>query len=571
MALTSALFTGLSGLDVNQTWMQVVGNNIANVNTTAFKSSRALFKPQFYVTDSAGSPPSGDFGGSNPSQLGLGATVASVQKNYSQGGITPTGQPTDMAIDGDGFFIVQDSSQGQEFTRDGSFNLNGNQQLVTGSGALVQGYPVNDKGVVVPGQLTGITIPLGSATIAKATQNVQLVGNLAADGAPASGASITDSQDLTISAAAGGGTPAGTTLLTDLVSASSGNPVFTAGQTLNLSAQRAGNDIPSETFTVSATSTLSDLQNFFNGTLGIDTTAPGTGAQLVAGTAPNSVDFQITGNSGTANALSVPTGGFVDSAGNTPLTFTPNPAGVPTGESTHTSLTVYDSLGVPVNIDLTTVLQSKTNTGTTWQFYATSADNIDPANPGATLLGTGTLSFDTNGTLLGATNNTITVHRTGTGAQPTLPITLNFNGMSALAQDAAHQGSTMEMSSQDGIQLGTLASFSVGADGTIMGSYDNGQTRALGQLALATFNNPQGLNDQGGNMFTAGADSGVPIITTPETLGAGAIRSAALEGSNVDLSAEFTNLIQASTGYSASSRVISASDQLITELLNTQH
>jgi flagellar hook protein FlgE len=571
MALTSALYTGLSGLDVNQTWMQVVGNNIANVNTTAFKSSRALFKPQFYVTNSAGSPPSGDFGGSNPSQLGLGATVAAIQKNYGQGGITPTGQPTDMAIDGDGFFVTQDSSQGQEFTRDGSFNLNGNHQLVTGSGALVQGYPVDNNGVVVPGQLQGITIPLGSATIAKATQNVQLVGNLAADGTPASGASITDSQDLTISVGAGGGTPVGGTLLTDLVSSSSGNPAFTAGQTLTLSAQRAGNDIPEQTFTVSPTSTVGDLQSFFNSTLGIDTTAPGAGAQLIAGTAPNSVDFQVTGNSGTANALSVPTGGFVDAAGNTPFTFTPSPAGVPTGESTHTSLTVFDSLGVPVNVDLTTVLQSTSNTGTTWQFYANSSDNIDPANPGATLLGTGTLSFDTNGTLLGATNNTLTVHRAGTGAQPTLPITLNFSGMSSLAQDAAHQGSTMEMSSQDGIQLGTLATFSVGADGTIMGSYDNGQTRPLGQLAVATFNNPQGLNDQGGNMFTAGADSGVPIITAPETLGAGAIRSASLEGSNVDLSAEFTNLIQASTGFSASSRVISTSDQLITELLNTQH
>src|SRR6476620_6315562 len=107
MALTSALFTGLSGLNVNQTRLNVVGNNIANANTVSFKASRALFKSQFYVTDQSGSPPSSDFGGENPSQRGLGAVVAAIQKDFSPGSIEPTGKSTDMAIDGDGFFVVQ--------------------------------------------------------------------------------------------------------------------------------------------------------------------------------------------------------------------------------------------------------------------------------------------------------------------------------------------------------------------------------------------------------------------------------------------------------------------------------
>src|SRR5882724_8954627 len=122
MALTSTLYTGLSGLDVNQTRLNVVGNNIANVNTVAFKSSRALFKPQFYVTDAAGTPPSSEFGGTNPSQRGLGASVATIEKDFTTGSIESTGKPNDMAIDGDGFFIVQGSQQ--KFTRDGSFTLN---------------------------------------------------------------------------------------------------------------------------------------------------------------------------------------------------------------------------------------------------------------------------------------------------------------------------------------------------------------------------------------------------------------------------------------------------------------
>src|SRR5580700_2014639 len=120
MALTSALYSGLSGLDVSQETLNVVGNNIANSDTTAFKSSRVLFKPQFYVTDDAGSAPTDQFGGTNPEQEGLGATVSSIDKNWSPGQITPTGQDTDMAINGTGFFVVQNTA-GQEFTRDGSF------------------------------------------------------------------------------------------------------------------------------------------------------------------------------------------------------------------------------------------------------------------------------------------------------------------------------------------------------------------------------------------------------------------------------------------------------------------
>src|SRR4051812_9991119 len=101
MALTSTLYTGLSGLNVNQQKLNVIGNNIANANTVAFKSSRALFKPQFYVTDAAGSAPNADSGGTNPSQRGLGAVVGTIQKNFETGSLETTGVGTDLAIDGD--------------------------------------------------------------------------------------------------------------------------------------------------------------------------------------------------------------------------------------------------------------------------------------------------------------------------------------------------------------------------------------------------------------------------------------------------------------------------------------
>ena len=196
MALTSTLFTGLSGLDVNQTRMNVVGNNIANVNTVAFKSSRALFKPQFYVTDAAGSAPSAAFGGTNPSQRGLGAVVADIQKDFTPGAIEPTGRPTDMAIDGDGFFVVN-GPDGQQFTRDGSFVLNSADQLVTSGGAFVQGFGVDGTGQVIPGQLGNVNIPIGASTLAAQTRNASMEGNLDASGAVAAGSSVLLSQDVT--------------------------------------------------------------------------------------------------------------------------------------------------------------------------------------------------------------------------------------------------------------------------------------------------------------------------------------------------------------------------------------
>src|SRR5258706_3318089 len=107
MELNSPLFTGVSVLDVNQPRLNVVGNDMVNVNRVAFKSSRALSKPQFYVTDAGGAAPSTAFGGTNPSQRGLGASVASIEKDFTTGSIETTGKSTDMAIEGSGFFVVQ--------------------------------------------------------------------------------------------------------------------------------------------------------------------------------------------------------------------------------------------------------------------------------------------------------------------------------------------------------------------------------------------------------------------------------------------------------------------------------
>ena len=128
-----------------------------------------------------------------------------------------------------------------------------------------------------------------------------------------------------------------------------------------------------------------------------------------------------------------------------------------------------------------------------------------------------------------------------------LTIDLDFGSMTSLTS----RTSELVMNEQDGAPLGVLQTFSIGADGTVTGAYSNGRTKPLAQVAVATFDNPQGLVDNGGNQFVAGANSGVAIVSTPLSFGAGAIRSGALELSNVDLSEEFINMIISSTGFSA--------------------
>ena len=570
MALTGALFTGVSGLEVNQTWLNVIGNNVANSNTTAFKASRVQFKPQFYVTDAEGSAPGATSGGTNPSQEGLGTLLGSVEKNFNPGAIQATGKASDMAIDGSGFFVVKGASQA--YTRAGNFTLNSANQLVTSTGDFVQGYGVDANGNVLQGALQNLFVPLGQKEVAKATQNATVQGNLNSSGAAASGASILTTQDL-VSIATPTTAPGGASLLTDLASATTPTtPAFTVGQTITLAGVKGGRSLAASTFTVTGTSTASDFQTFLTQSMGIDTsvTPPSTtaapGATMEAGVATASSHFVLTGNTGTANAIEIPSLSLTSSTGTSPVSFADgtDAAGFTSnanGESVHTSFQAYDSLGAPVLVDVTAVLESKSSTGNSWRFYANSADN--KAN--GLNLGTGTLTFDNNGNLKSSTGTAITVDRSGTGATTPLSVNLNFAGMTELSG----QQSNATVSNQDGFPAGTLDSYSVGTDGSITGAFSNGQTRKMGQVAIATFSNSEGLSDIGGNKYVASAGSGNALIGVAEQSGAGSVRGASLEQSNVDLSTEFTNMIVASTGFSANSKVITTAEQLMHELLNT--
>jgi len=574
MASTTALLTGLSGLTANARKLDVIGNNIANANTPAFKSNRMLFAPTFSRTLSSGTSPSAAAGGANPSQVGLGISVAGTQRNFNNGAIATTGVATDLAMEGNGFFIVQRS--GQEFyTRAGAFELNSQRDLVTVTGERVQGYAVDDNFNIIEGSRVGLNIPVGALTIAEATENVQFSGNLNAGGElPTQGATVAFDVPFTTF---GGGVPlTAASVLVDLDDPGNTGtalfPVATVPYEWTITgAQKGGKTIPDSTLAIDATTTVQNLIDFINQAFGIvpgSTNPDGSisGAQIdVAGV------FSIVGNAGEPNNLTIDNTDIrlADSTGaaiTSPFTLTQSAEA--DGEGVRTTFVVYDSLGTPVEVDLSMTLESTSDTGTTWRYYVDSPDHIDAASPGLNI-GTGTIQFDTAGRLSTETPVTVLIGRENTGAVNPLTVSLSLasEGNSVTALTNLADVSTIAAVFQDGSPLGVLSQFSVGEDGTITGAFTNGLTRTIGQIAVATFTNPEGLVDAGNQLYTIGANSGTPLITTPGQFGAGRVIGGSLEQSNVDLGQEFIDLVLTSTGYSAASRIISTTDQLLQQLI----
>ena len=582
MASTTALFTGLSGLISNSRRLDVIGNNISNVNTTAFKSNRMQFTPTFSRNFTLGTAPGANSGGTNPGQVGLGVTVADTQRNFNNGAIGATGVATDVAIEGDGFFIV-DVAGTRHFTRAGNFVRNPQNELVTQSGARVMGFGVDEQFNVIEGDLVPLSVPVGTLTLAEASRNVIFNGNLNASGSVGTTGSVHTGRAWFTDAAMTIPADANTDLTTTNVYMSDGAggsvlafDASTNPKTITVSGvEKGGKDLGSKTFAFSATAvagadgngtTLGDFTNFLEDVLGLDNSAVGSASNLGGNVAINaSGQLVITGNEGTVQDLGLETADFVV---NTPGAGSGQPlvlqkSGSANGESVRTSFVVYDSLGTPLTIDLTfTLQQTSASGGTTWQFVAESNDNDAVSR----LIGLGEVTFDATGRFTNATTQSFSIVRTN-GAVSPLTVNMDFNSGTDSVSSLTDSASNLAAVFQDGSPIGTLSNFSIGEDGRISGSFTNGLTRTIGQVALAKFSNPEGLIDAGDNLFRTGPNSGTPLVAKPRDFGTGRLVGGALELSNVDLSQEFINMILASTGYSAASRVITTTDELINQLL----
>ncbi len=436
----TAIFTGVTGLTAFQRRLDVIASNISNVNTTGYRGSRVLFQDLFSQTLAGAAAPVGNFGGTNPVQVGLGVRLGSIDVNHTQGSLLTTGVASDLAIQGQGFFVLTNGVS-NVFTRDGSFALNASGLLIDPStGMRVQGYTANANGIInsegAPGDLL---VPVGGSAIVRATTEADLVGNL-------------DSESTA--------------------------------------------------------------------------TAPAT---VVTRT-----------------------------------------------------ITVFDSLGTQRDITLTFTKRDQVDDGSglrnAWEFEASFEGNPVTNIPGGS---TGVVLFDGQGQFISAGSvngaDTFTALATGTDIV-SIPVALfpgdsvpdspfdfdiDFARMTELSAD-----NDVTMSNQNGFPRGVLESFTIGNDGSINGVFSNGLTVIIGQVALAGFSNIAGLERAGDNYFRETLASGASQIGIPLTGGRGRVTGGVLEGSNVDLGTEFSNMIVTQRGFQANARTITAADTLLQETVN---
>lgn len=331
--------------------------------------------------------------------------------------------------------------------------------------------------------------------------------------------------------------------------------------------------------TITPTSTLQDLTNFIDQAMGIRSATDDpqnpipnsvnlldpSAASLSAGGLIRDGALRFVSNNGVDNALSIGLASFQFTVG----TNVTNPnlgfgsIQKATGQSAVADFIAYDSLGIPINVRITSVLEQRTGSNFVYRWFADAGQN-DPLNGVEIGVGTGLVTFDGNGNLISTSNTTVSIDRRHVPSSSPMQFELDFSAVSGLSRDT----STLAVARQDGSPPGTLTSFAIGEDGVIRGQFSNGVSRDLGQIRIARFTNNVGLEQRGQNLFAQGSNSGLPVEEDPGQNGAGSIIAGALELSNTDIGKNLIDLVLASTQYRGSSRVITSTQQLLDELLN---
>lgn len=377
------------------------------------------------------------------------------------------------------------------------------------------------------------------------------------------------------------------TLLVDVVKRDGLNfeNVFEEGE-LDFTGYKGDRKLEGKTFTITDTTIVQELLEFMQAATGIqpsvngnanpipgsDNSIPGEVGALSQGISIQDGRIRVVSNNGVDNGVDVRLSSFVldNNSGvlqNPNLNFGMVQEAV--GQSAVSDFVVYDTLGIPVNVRVTAVLEQRDGTNTVYRWFADSPDNDNAMATGdigeaRISVGTGLIYFDGDGNFVGTDNNTVTVQRRDVPSQSPLEFDLDFTQLSGLASDDA----SLNASRQDGSGTGTLNSFIIGEDGVIRGVFSNGVDRDLGMLQLARFGNPAGLEQRGENLYATGVNSGLPVTGDPGADGLGDVIAGAVELSNTDIGGNLIDLILASTQYRGSSRVITTAQQLFDELLN---
>jgi flagellar hook protein FlgE len=347
---------------------------------------------------------------------------------------------------------------------------------------------------------------------------------------------------------------------------------FDGGGVLSFTGRRGGRTLGAKELTVTSATTVQDLIDFMEQAFGIINSSETALLAAAGGDITDGV-INFTSNAGEDNALGVSLSS---------MTLTPTGATEPTpisiaftetqdenGPGSTTDFVVFDSLGIPITVRLTTVMEEKADTFTKYRWFVTSDDN-EPLTGVSTAIGTGTITFDGNGLIQGDATATISIDRNQSASESPLEFDLDFSQVSGLAlqNNLGESTSTMSMTRQDGFPPGTLSSFIITESGLIRGIFSNGAERPLGQIRMARFANNGGLQQVGENLFATGVNSGEAIEANPGEGGIGTLTAGALELSNTDIGQNLIELILASTQYRGGARVITTAQQLLDELLS---
>ena len=405
--MIGSLFAGISGLNANATAMTVIGDNIANVNTTAFKGNRSSFANVL----------SQSLGGSLGNDIGRGVEFWGTSALWTQGSLENTGSATDLAINGKGFFIVNDSSGGSFYTRAGQFYLDESGDMVNPDNYVVQGYEIDASGNL--GNLGDISIP----------------------------------------------------------------------------GERVSPPQPTQNFT-----------------------------------------FDINLDAGAA-----------------------------TGATYSTSQSVYDSLGNAIPLTLTFTKTDPAVTPRTW----TVAGTVPAPNGPVAFTGGTDFTFDTSGNLIVPAGDLTVGITMGNGAS-NMSVTWDLvDGSGPLGDITGYAAaSNTTFQTQDGYTSGVLRGIAVDEEGVVTAAYSNGQLIPVYQVAMADFPSYEGLSKLGKNLYAESLNSGQPLPGVAGYGRLGSITPMAIEMSNIDLAQEFVKMITTQRAFQANSRVITTSDEILSELIN---
>lgn len=584
-----SLFSGVSGIKVHQTRMDVIGNNIANINTVGFKGSRTTFSDMLSQMQRNSSAPTDTRGGINPRQIGLGVNVESIDLLFTDASPQQTGKNTDLALSGNALFVLKNGEQSY-YTRNGAFEFDENGYYVLpGSGLRVQGWNATSEGILdTNGLATDVVVPVGKTMEASETTKIDYSGNLDKE------SRVIDRISYTVSTNEGADENRVVTF-TETEDPETGETRRSAS-----SVNVDGQNVLAAKITFKDGTTMSVTSGYYEVGKTVPITTLATIYDSLGGKHEvtilldkdyNSVDNNLSDLNAAATATVLDENGNPINATNiravrgddgsiTSYTYTTmGEDGEPVeGEATPEQVVFYNrwrayiapgvgELGPAAGLAPADATEEDAANYFN-NSYTRSEANHNPEADGSGTTGTmNTINyvyFDDRGQFVSNgqdTDGSITFNYfDGNGAASNQAI-MDFSGLTQYASR------TTSFPTSNGNSAGVLQSVAIDGSGIITGTYTNGLRRTEAQIAVAQFTNNSGLTKIGTTTYQESSNSGTANIKTMEDFGVSVIASA-LEMSNVDLATEFADMIITQRGFQANSKITTVSDEMLETLVN---